>query len=258
MRENADGTGSHPWKSGCKAKPESGGCDWAQLASGLPSEKTKGCKIQDRTTHHAAGRLQRLMSTRFHRHFSKASCATPADTEAQKRLWPKEEEKIFNHFSNTDHSACDSAGDGTAPPCRSDPQPDTKGHHVTCPHQLRSLRQLVKQRYADRLDILVITGVGAVTTSVVESYNAVSANCNPLACGLRELRLTPPPSLPCFAADRPVVVHEELDIQRNGISFPIQACRPQVQCRVLMQQQICAVGLLFYAGTSTLGFYQLA
>ena len=142
------------------------------LANQKLSDKTKGCKTQDRQPGYlAAGRLQRLISTRFHRHFKKSTCATVADTARQKRLWPEEENRLFNHFSNADHTYC-FAEDGE-PPCRTDPKADTKGQHVTCKHQLAALRQLVKERYADRLDALVLPGIGACTTSVVESYNAV-------------------------------------------------------------------------------------
>jgi len=194
------------------------------LANEKLSDKTKGCKTQDRQPGYlASGRLQRLISTRFHKHFKKATCATVADTTRQKLLWPEEERRLFNHFSNTDHTFC-FAEDGE-PPCRTDPKPDTKGQHVTCKHQLAALRQLVKERYTDRLDVLVIPGIGACTTSVVESYNAVCfANSWKFFClfllGLgRALLTTPSPpraglarAAPCMnavtPADRPVVVHQ--------------------------------------------------
>ena len=142
-----------------------------------------------------------------------------ADTTRQKLLWPEEERRLFNHFSNADHTHC-FADDGE-PPCRTDPKPDTKGQHVTCKHQLAALRQLVKERYTDRLDVLVIPGIGACTTSVVESYNAVCFENSwnifllifawPWASS-PDHPLPPARATPCMnavtPADRPVVVHQ--------------------------------------------------
>ena len=173
-RDVALGLGQWAWKKLHKLPEDQGGCPPVLTATMQPhGSGWKTCVCCDHDKQQAATRFQRLVSVGWHQHFNPTTCSDVAETEAQKKSWPAVEARMFNHFSNSDHSACNTPS-GVPAPCQKEVQAPRKGHSCTCGPQLKALRDMTKTRCADQLDRLVIDSRGAVTTSVVESHNGAS------------------------------------------------------------------------------------